>query len=261
MVLVGTCGYSDYKPGGNWRERYKSKLHAYSEQYDTCELNRTFYDLPQEKTAARWRDEVYDGFVFTLKAWQALTHPVKGVTWRKRAEKLTEEQRQNLGHLAPNREVIEAWRHTRAIASALDATVCVLQTPPSFDCREEHTENMRRLLGEIDRGGMDIAWEPRGDWNDHLDLVEELCNELDIIHIVDPLRRRPRSQNGTCYLRLHGLNPKETDYNYSYSEEELDRLASTVRELEARYSRVYCMFNNIDMHNNAPRLREKLSNG
>lgn len=59
MIKIGTCGYGCYNPGKNWKERYKSKLQAYS----VCELNRTFYKLPMRKTAEQWR--------------QAITHPVK----------------------------------------------------------------------------------------------------------------------------------------------------------------------------------------
>ena len=60
--------------------------------FSCVELNRTFYKLPMVKTTRKWREEMPEDFVFTVKAWQAITHPTSGVTWRKRKEKLSEEQ-------------------------------------------------------------------------------------------------------------------------------------------------------------------------
>jgi uncharacterized protein YecE (DUF72 family) len=259
MIQIGTCGYSDYKPGGDWKERYKNKLQAFSHAFDAVELNRTFYELPQTKTAARWREEAREGFVFTVKAWQALTHPVKGVTWRKRAEKLTEAQKEQFGNLRPNDEVKAAWEQTREIAEALSAPVILLQTPASFDCTDAHEQNMRELLSSVNRNGVAVAWEPRGTWNENLDRVESICNDLGLIHAVDILRRAPVSQHSVAYVRLHGLNRRETDYNYTYSEDELGRLAEELRRLEASHDTVFCMFNNIGMYENAPALQKLLS--
>ena len=42
---------------------------------------------------------------------------------------------------------------------------------------------------------------------------------------VRNFRRSPRSDGPVCYLRLHGRNPKETDYNYSYDPAELEELS------------------------------------
>jgi uncharacterized protein YecE (DUF72 family) len=137
----------------------------------------------------------------------------------------------------------------------------VVQTPASFDCREENEARVREFFTTVERGAIVPAWEPRGSWNEHPDRLAALCDELGIIHIVDVLRRRPVSSYPTAYVRLHGLNEREYDYNYDYSQEELTRLAEELSRLEETYEEVYCMFNNFAMYENAARLRTMLDGG
>jgi hypothetical protein len=41
-IHIGTCGYSRYQPIGNWKERYDSKLQAYSDAFAVVEDRSTF---------------------------------------------------------------------------------------------------------------------------------------------------------------------------------------------------------------------------
>jgi uncharacterized protein YecE (DUF72 family) len=257
-IKVGTCGFRYYNPPGNWKERYKSKLQAYSDAFKVVELNKTFYGLPMVKTTQRWREEVLGEFEFTLKAWQAITHPTTSMTWRKRTEQLTERQKENFGNLRPNQEVMEAWEENKERAEALGATICVLQCPASFTCSAENEDNMRRFFEKIDRKGLEPAWEPRGDWNEHPEKIASLCSDLGLIHIVDLMRREPLSEHPTAYVRLHGLNRKEYDYRYDYSDSELEQLAEKLTRLAKRHKTVYCMFNNDNMFANAQSLMKLL---
>lgn len=257
-VLIGTCGYGYFQPSENWKEKYKSKLQAYSDVFSVGEINRTFYQLPMIKTARRWRQEAFADFEFTLKAWQAITHDTRSPTWRRRLGKLTQNQKKNFGHLRPNVEVIEAWQRSREFAEALEARVCVLQTPGNFKCTPENEDNMRRFFAEVQRGKLLVGWEPRGDWHEYPDKIKAICNDLDLIHVVDIMRRKPLVDKPVAYIRLHGLNPKEYDYNYDYSEKELQELAERLRHTAKDHDRVYCMFNNFQMYANALRIMEIL---
>ncbi|MEF8833214.1 MAG: DUF72 domain-containing protein, partial [Candidatus Thermoplasmatota archaeon] len=171
---------------------------------------------------------------------------------------LSDSQLDNLGYLRPNEDVIEAWEETRKIGEALDADVCLIQTPGSFDCSEEHEENMKELLRNIDRNDLDIAWEPRGDWKENREKVKEICDDFNLIQVVDLLREEPLSNHEVAYTRLHGLNKERYDYDYDYSDEELETLAERLRELSEKHDKVYCMFNNYEMFKNAKRLEEIL---
>ncbi|MEF8873396.1 MAG: DUF72 domain-containing protein [Candidatus Thermoplasmatota archaeon] len=257
-IKIGTCGYSYYDPGEGWKDRYESKLQAYTDEFETVEINKTFYKLPMVKTAERWKENASGDFEFNLKAWQALTHPTSSPTWRNKKGKLSDSQEENFGYLRPNEDVIEAWRDTKEIAEALDAGVLVIQSPGSFDCSEKNEENIRRFFEKIEWGGLNVGWEPRGDWKQNPKKVEEICNDHGLIHIVDIMRREPVSDHPVAYVRLHGLNPDEYDYAYDYSDEELNQLAEKLEDLLEEHDKVYCMFNNYEMFKNAERLREIL---
>ncbi|MDZ7700400.1 MAG: DUF72 domain-containing protein [Deltaproteobacteria bacterium] len=250
-IKIGTCGYRGYRPGKNWKETYNNKLEAFSDTFNLVELNRTFYKLPMLKTAERWRGEVKAGFEFTLKAWQAITHTMTSPTWRKRSEKLTQTQKRHFGNFRSNEEVMKAWDQTRQIADALRATVCVLQAPASFGCNGKNENNMHRFFDKADRGDMAIGWEPRGDWNAHPERIKDMCETHGLIHIVDLMRREPLSEHPVSYIRLHGLNEKEFDYAYDYSDTELKELVKRIKKLGERHDTVYCMFNNDAMYDNA----------
>jgi uncharacterized protein YecE (DUF72 family) len=257
-IKVGTCGYSDYRPPGDWKKKYDNKLQAFSDAFAAVELNRSFYQLPMVKTARRWRSQVAADFEFTIKAWQAITHSTDSPTWRKRRDKLTEKQKSYFGDFRPNSAVMAAWAETAERARALAARVCVLQSPPSFNCTRANEKNLRRFADKIDRRGIELAWEPRGDWNQEPERIAAICRSLGLIHIVDLLRRDPLSDNPTAYIRLHGLNENEYDVKYAYSHDELERLAAKLKRLATDHDRVYCMFNNIEMYANAASLRSML---
>ncbi len=258
-IKIGTCGYGYYDPGEGWKEEYESKLQAYTDEFETGEINKTFYKLPMEKTAKKWKNNALEDFTFNFKAWQALTHPTSSPTWRNKKDKLSEAQKENFGYLQPNEEVINAWEESKKIGKAMEADVCVIQTPGSFDCSEKNEENMRELFRNISRGDLNIAWEPRGDWKENEETVERICNDLKLIHVVDLMREDPVSDHEIAYTRLHGLNENEYDYNYDYTEKELKKLADKLKALSANKSKVYCMFNNYEMFDNADKLKGILS--
>ncbi|MEF8879886.1 MAG: DUF72 domain-containing protein [Candidatus Thermoplasmatota archaeon] len=257
-IKIGTCGYGYFKPGKGWKDKYKNKLQAYTNSFRTGELNRTFYKLPMEKTAERWRREADNDFDFTMKAWQALTHPTSSPTWRNKKDKLTDAQKENFGYLKPNSEIVEAWNKTKRIADSLNAKIIVIQTSNSFDCNRKNKRNMRKLLKKINRGAVEIAWEPRGNWREKQGEIKKICDDLNLIHVVDLMRRNPVSDHPISYIRLHGLNEKEYDYNYDYSDEELEELSDKLKNLSEEKKTVYCMFNNFQMFKNAECLKEIL---
>lgn len=258
MIKIGTCGYGYYSPPDGWKDKYESKLQAYSEAFEVCELNKTFYKLPMVKTARKWRRNAFDEFEFVMKAWQALTHPTSSPTWRNKKDKLSKEQKEKFGYLRPNDKVIEAWNDTKAVAEAIDSEIVVIQTPGSFESSKENEDNMYEFFGKIDRGNLEIGWEPRGDWKENEDRVKEICDDLNLIHIVDIMRRDLVSEHSIAYTRLHGLNEDEYNYNYDYSEKELEELGRKLKKLDESNDKVYCMFNNYEMFKNAENLTNLL---
>ncbi len=226
-IRVGTCGF-------------RLRQRAYYESFGVIELQKPFYQPPQRTTAERWREEAPEGFEFTLKAFQAITHPPNSPTFRR--SKLTAAQRAGCGFFADTETVREAWWMTLEIARAVDATFVVFQCPAAFKPTEEHIANLRSFFGWADRGGMKVGWEPRGKaWTDAL--VRDLCRELSLTHVVDPFERK--AVYGTPrYYRMHGIG----GYRYKYTDDDLERLHGWCGR-----GTTYCMFNNDAMNDDARR--------
>ncbi len=74
---LGTIGWSySFWKGAFYPEKTASKnfLAYYSRQFNTVEVDSTFYRIPSEKTVVNWRLQVPDGFLFALKFPQVITH-------------------------------------------------------------------------------------------------------------------------------------------------------------------------------------------
>ena len=80
MLRVGCSGwsYADWRgpvypegaPASTWFARY-------AKQFDTVELNNTFYRLPVASTVERWAAQAPPGFLYSVKVGQFVTHRVK----------------------------------------------------------------------------------------------------------------------------------------------------------------------------------------
>lgn len=74
---LGTIGWSySFWKGPFYPAKTSSKnfLAYYSSQFNTVEVDSTFYRIPSEKTVMNWRLQAPDGFLFALKFPQMITH-------------------------------------------------------------------------------------------------------------------------------------------------------------------------------------------
>ncbi len=248
-VYVGCCGFP-------------MSRRKYYETFDTVELQETFYNRPNPERMAKLRNEAPEGFVFNMKAWQAVTHPPSSPTWRRSKWRPPKELWERYGDLKPTRENIEAWEVTCDAAEALKARVVVVQTPPRFGYSEENVERVLRFFREassICGSSVLIGWEPRGSWRERPETVARIVESVDrLIHVVDPFRWWPPTSglSPTVYLRLHGIGGRETNYRYKYSDEDLARLKEMVAEVDGE---VFVMFNNVFMRDDATRFKRILN--
>jgi len=227
----------------------------YFQDFNLVEIQKTFYTIPNLKTVENWRRKAPGGFEFAVKAWQAISHPSDSPTWKR--VKPPAVSGTEYGLLRPVKENFEAWEKTVEVCKTLGSKVAVIQTPPSFRCSDENYRNAFRFFEEASRAAVKIAWEPRGDWVENPDKISKICRKFGLIHVVDLLRRRPATVSGTYYTRLHGLNPREYDYKYAYSDGELGRLAETLTELRDQgVQEAYVLFNNLAMVKDASHFKD-----
>lgn len=233
MTRIGLCGFT-------------IGAATYFDTFDTLEVQQTFYDPPTRETMARWRDQASPGFIFTIKAWQVITHRSTSNTYRRMKTRI--EDMSAVGAFQLNDTTLKAWKTTRDAARLLRAKAILFQCPASFRPEPQNVDKMRRFFAAIDRiEGVQFLWEPRGDWPD--DLLLELCRDLDLIHTVDPFLRDTVTPE-LVYWRLHGIG----SHYRPYTGEELQSLAARVPE----HGNAYVMFNNIPRVGDAKKFRAML---
>jgi uncharacterized protein YecE (DUF72 family) len=224
---------------------------AYVWQYRVVEVQQTFYEPPRDSTMLRWRASAPLRFEFTLKAWQLVTHDAASPTYRRLKRPLSTTERAEAGSFRETPIVLAAWRRTLECVRILRATAVVLQCPRSFRPTPENIDRMRRFFSVIERpDGVRMLWEPRGDWPS--DVVRGLCDELRLVHVVDPFVATTVTPEQT-YFRLHGT----TGARHVYTDEEL----STIRDLlpEHAAAPAYVMFNNLPRIEDARRFSALLT--
>ncbi len=230
--VIGCCGFSTARS-------------TYFERLPAVEVQQTFYQPPRVKTLEGWRAEAPPGFVFAVKAWQLITHTASSPTYRRLRRAISAEARAEAGAFRPTEAVETGWAETAASARALGARVVLFQCPPSFLPTEKHVSDFRAFVASRAREGLQFAWEPRGGWPQ--ELAQDLCEELDLWHVVDPFVDATVTP-GRCYYRLHGRG----GWRYRYEDGELEELAAMLPQGAPSY----VFFNNVHMLEDAGRFQE-----
>ncbi|MCD6483181.1 MAG: DUF72 domain-containing protein [Candidatus Aenigmarchaeota archaeon] len=233
-ILVGCCGFC------------MAKI-KYYQHFETVEIQKTFYQLIDEKLAKKWRKEAPENFEFTVKAFQGITHTLKSPTWKKcnLDKEYLSKIKDGIGYLRPAKHVFEFWDKTLKIAKILKSKIVVIQLPKSFKPTEENIKNAKDFLNSVTKRKVTIAIELRG-W-DNRD-KEKLMINKNITIIGDVISEIPIPQK-IVYLRLHGQNRNgKINYKYEYSNKELKEIVEYLINTKLDS---YVMFNNIFMKRDA----------
>ena len=234
-VKIGCCGFPVAKD-------------RYYREFEVVEIQKTFYQPPSFITVQKWRERAPSKFEFTVKAWQLITHLPSSPTYRRLKEHILKNKEDMYGFFRPTEEVFSAWKKTEEIASVLKGKIIVFQSPPGFKPTLNNEKNLREFFNKIERRDFIFVWEPRGKWEK--EKIRSLCNELNLIHCVDPFKSEPLTQKGIFYFRLHGKG----GYRYRYTKEDLFYLYKIVCALPSSSS-IYVMFNNTYMFEDATRFK------
>ncbi|HAH06751.1 MAG TPA: DUF72 domain-containing protein [Elusimicrobia bacterium] len=234
-LSIGCCGFPVAKD-------------VYFSRFQTVELNAPFYALPRLTTARKWREEAPEGFEFSLKAWQVITHPAMSPTYRKLEGRLPGKPAR-CGFFQDTDEVRSAWERTAELARVLQARFILFQTPASFHPSADHIRALSRFFKRARREGAAFVWEPRGSWDERT--TGKVCKDLGLLRGGDPLLGTP-SEGSVRYFRLHGRGERgRLVYDHAYSDEELSRLAGLCGGKET-----FVYFNNSSMWEDARRFQD-----
>lgn len=222
-IRIGTSGWH-YK---HWIGRYYpagtkqgEMLPHYLRDFDTVELNNTFYQLPKEESFDTWRDSTPHDFVFAVKGSRFITHMIK----LKDAER-------GLSNFLP-------------LAERLHGKLgpILWQLPPKWNVNLERLESFLKALPRKHR----YAFELRNPtWM--TDAVYELFRKYNAAFCIYELAGYQSPLQITAdwsYVRLHGPTPFK--YQGSYSDAQLAEWAERIRNWSRELDAIYVYFDNDD---------------
>ena len=222
MIRIGTSGfyYEHWRgilyPEGVARSRW---FDYFAREFDTVEMNSTFYHLPKTKTVEHWGEKAPEGFLFSFKAPRGITH-------YKKLQNVREEVLLFLHLLKPVKSQIAA---------------VLFQLPPSL---HRNDGLLAEFLAILPHGaGWRYALEFRhASWYD--EGIYDILRRHDVAIVQHDFGRREPCGVGTAefaYLRLHG---PDGHYQGSYDDKALERWAGMIREHAAHHRSVFVYFNN-----------------
>ncbi len=228
-VHIGCSGYSY----DDWKESFYPNdlsqdewLSFYAKEFDTVEINNTFYKFPEKDTLKKWVDQTPDDFLFSIKAHRFFTHMKKFNVDQSFREKLDNFQ----ASLKPLKK----------------RAGCVLwQLPGNL---HKNISRLESLCQELDRDFIHALEFRHGSWFDQevYDFMQKNNLVFCMLSAPDDLPEDTLATHSTAYVRFHG---KKQWYDYLYSEKELKEWSKRLKDLESA-EQVFVYFNN-DKHGNA----------
>jgi len=195
----------------------KSLLNFYIRHFQTVEINNSFYNLPQEKTLAGWRDTVPDGFIFAVKASRYITH----------MKKLNQ----------PEQSLATFLNRIKVLEDKLGPIL--FQLPPRWKFNPQRLDAFLAALPENHRYSFefrDTSW-----FNDQTYQSLARHNAAFCIYHLSGLLSPKKVTADFAYVRLHG--PKGA-YQGRYSREVLQSWAQILKTWLSQGKQIYCYFDN-----------------
>lgn len=204
--------------------QHSSRLTYYAHLFNSIEINRSFYTIPNGKTVARWSKEVGDRFKFTFKLWKQITH-AKGLQFQES----------------------DVRNFMTAIDNVGKKKGCLLiQFPASVKRQSLH--QLHHLLHVIQVSNGDNAWKIAVEFRDaswYTDDTYDLLNAFDTAFVIHDKSRvaspHVALKSETVYIRFHG---PQGDYRGTYDDAFLYEYADYIKTWLAAGKSVFVYFNN-----------------
>ncbi len=237
MMYLGTSGFSyndwvgNFYPVGMPKQEW---LIYYAREFNTCEVNSTFYALPKPSTLKAMAEKTDEGFLFSIKANQEMTH-----------------QRED------NAAIFKAFRQVLEPIITAGKLGCILaQFPYSFSFNRrnwDYLEMFKERLGELP-----LVIEFRNahwlksdvlDWLHHNNLGFCCVDEPQLPNLLPPLAE---VTSNISYIRFHGRNSANwwqhehayQRYDYSYTPQELSEWLPKILKLDSVAEKTFIFANN-----------------
>jgi uncharacterized protein YecE (DUF72 family) len=271
-IRIGTCSWADealskhyYPPGLPAGER----LSFYAQEFDTVEVDSTYYRLPAEQMVERWAERTPDGFVMHVKAFALMTrHPVKleqlPPDLREEAP-IDEKGRIDRPPRAFRGEVFRRFLEALAPLRSQGKLGGILFQLPSYVVYKpaslDYLTWAREQLGDDEM----LVEFRHASWldDDHREETLRFLADLDATHVIVDAPRIAGAKNviptvlaltnPTLYVRFHGRNAATWNkrggsaaerFDYLYNDDELREWVKPLQELAGHAQQAYAFFNN-----------------
>jgi uncharacterized protein YecE (DUF72 family) len=258
-IKVGTSGYSypGPPPKGWYGALYpelKSKefdeLKYYSQIFNTCEINNTFYRPPSAAVAGQWAAKTPPDFMFAIKLWQKFTHAKK--VFRSKSEEPWE---------PPSQKDFDEFRAgILPLAEAGKLGALLLQYPAGFHCTPENMEAVEKILRRF-YDYPEVVELRHESWSERASDLRRLLEEyrasevlIDEPKFATSIRQGSEPIGDIFYFRAHGRNAKAwwhakeswERYDYLYSRNEVKQHAEKIKTgaTESGVKKAFAFYNN-----------------
>lgn len=240
-AYIGTSGWN-YR---DWKEilyprglRQSDWLHHFAREFDTVEINNTFYRIPQPEMVQRWSEQTPRRFRFAVKLWRGITQFKK---------------------LADCREQLESFFQAVGFPTSQRGPLLV-QLPPSQGC---DVDKLNAFLDDVREITAPARWKVAVEFRNDSWLCDTVYQLLDrhraAVCLHDMPRRAPVEEPNDAsfvYVRRHGATGK---YRGCYAEKHIAADANRVRRWLREGRTVFVYYNNdVEGHavENARQLQE-----
>ncbi len=237
MLYLGTSGFSykdwvnNYYPSGMPQQEW---LRYYAGEFNALELNSTYYVIPRLSSIKSMIAKTGDGFMFSIKANQEMTH----------------NRQYNTENFSAFIDILLPFIDAGKLG-------CVLaQFPYSFNLtrqNQNYIEYFREQMSDLPvviefRNAMWLKPEVFG-WLQQHNLGFCCVDEPKLPRLLPPVARVTSTIG---YIRFHGRNAAKwwqhkqayERYDYTYSQEELAEWLPKIREVESQSEKTFIFANN-----------------
>jgi uncharacterized protein YecE (DUF72 family) len=233
MLYFGTSGFQyDDWVGPYYPQDLPKKdwLAFYAEEFNTLEINFTYYRMPTARTLAGMARKVPDGFVFTIKAAQEMTHA------RERDETI----------FARFRDALAPLREQNKFG------VVLAQFPNSFHPGGESLEYLQWFRAQLRDLPVVVEFRHK-EWLTPATYQFLRDWDFGFCAVDEPFFPRVAEvTSGTAYVRFHGRNAQKwwrherayERYDYTYSPQELQEWTPKIQAMNAMAETTFVFANN-----------------
>jgi len=237
MLYFGTSGFSyddwvgHFYPAGMTKREW---LGFYTMEFNTCEINSTYYAIPRASTLKTMADKTGDDFLFSIKANQAMTH----------------QREDNAGVFEAFCEVLEPIIMSGKLG-------CILaQFPYSFRLNDDNRDYLQLFKERLN--DLPVVIEFRNsqwirdemfDWLRSLGLGYCCVDEPGLPNLIPSVAE---ATSNIGYVRFHGRNKAKwwqhehawERYDYTYNESELSEWLPKIKKLDKITEKTFIFANN-----------------